>query len=163
MKSIVQWCFSAGAIWPLLQGRNQTIRINDRFFLGGPLNVRGFDYHGAGPHSEGAALGGDCYWASGLHLYTPLPFLYHRENLMSYVRLHYFLNGGNVFNTQSVRSAQTFLSQLTNATRLSCGLGLVLNLMNVARLELNYTVPLWTQAHDRVIKGFQFGVGFTFI
>jgi outer membrane protein assembly factor BamA len=51
----------------------------------------------------GAALGGDCYWATGLHLYTPLPFLYHRENLMSYVRLHYFLNAGNVFNTQSVR------------------------------------------------------------
>jgi hypothetical protein len=73
------------------------------------------------------------------------------------------------------------LSQLTNATRLSCGLGVVLNLMNVARLELNYTLPLWTQVHDRlvysinfkfsirifiifrVIKGFQFGVGFTFI
>ena len=128
MKSIVQWCFSAGAIWPLLQGRNQPIRINDRFFLGGPLNVRGFDYHGAGPHSEGsislfivnamkhtlylpgAALGGDCYWASGLHLYTPLPFLYHRENLMSYVRLHYFLNGGNVFNTQSVRKFAPSLS-----------------------------------------------------
>ncbi len=54
--------------------------------------------------------------------------------------------------------------------------------MNVARLELNYTLPLWTQVHDRlvykinqkkfillffvlsrVIKGFQFGVGFTFI
>lgn len=119
MKSIVQWCLSAGAIWPLLQRRNQTIRINDRFFLGGPLNIRGFDYHGAGPHSDGekknllkflgrnlfhsgAALGGDCYWATGLHLYTPLPFLYHRENLMSYVRLHYFLNAGNVFNIQSI-------------------------------------------------------------
>jgi outer membrane protein insertion porin family len=53
MKSIVQWCLSAGAIWPLLQGRNRSIQINDRFLLGGPLNVRGFDYHGAGPHSEG--------------------------------------------------------------------------------------------------------------
>ncbi len=53
MKSIVQWCLSAGAIWPLLQRRNQTIKINDRFFLGGPLNVRGCDYHGAGPHSDG--------------------------------------------------------------------------------------------------------------
>ncbi|CAF4047827.1 unnamed protein product [Rotaria sp. Silwood2] len=158
LKSVFQWCFSAGAIWPLLQRGNQTIKINDRFFLGGPLNVRGFDYHGAGPHSEGAALGGDCYWATGLHLYTPLPFLYHRENLMSYVRLHYFLNAGNVFNSQSVHSTQSLLSQLTNTTRLSCGLGVVLNLMNVARLELNYTLPLWTQVHDRVIKGFQFGI-----
>jgi outer membrane protein insertion porin family len=114
----------------------------------------------------GAALGGDCYWATGIHLYTPLPFLYHRENLMSYVRLHYFLNAGNVFNIQSVRkylnnsffkinisysdSPQTLFSQLTNATRLSCGLGVVLNLMNVARLELNYSLPLWTQVHDRL-------------
>ncbi len=48
-------------------------------------------------------------------------------------------------------SAQTFFSQLTNATRLSCGLGVVLNLMNVARLELNYTLPLWTQVHDRFV------------
>jgi hypothetical protein len=88
---------------------------------------------------------------------------------MSHVRLHYFLNAGNVFNIQSVRkylsfnlkrliimiyvldSAQSFLSQLTNATRLSCGLGVVLNLMNVARLELNYTLPLWTQVHDRFV------------
>lgn len=120
-KSIFQLCASAGAIWPLFQERQKSIRINDRFFLGGPLNIRGFDHHGAGPHSEGqsiaknvatsifslcrsgAALGGDCYWASGLHFYTPLPFLYHRDNLMSHVRLHYFLNAGNVFNTQSVR------------------------------------------------------------
>jgi hypothetical protein len=48
-------------------------------------------------------------------------------------------------------STQTFISQLTNATRLSCGLGVVLNLMNVARLELNYTLPLWTQVHDRLV------------
>jgi outer membrane protein insertion porin family len=165
MKSIIQWCLSAGAIWPLLSRNNQTIKINDKFFLGGPLNIRGFDYHGVGPHSEGAALGGDCYWATGLHLYTPLPFLYHRENLMSYIRLHYFINAGNVFNIQSISkfsffikiiycffkldSTQTFISQLSNATRLSCGLGVVLNLMNVARLELNYTLPLWTQIHDR--------------
>ena len=57
----------------------------------------------------GAALGGDCYWATGLHLYTPLPFLYHRENLMSYVRLHYFLNAGNVFNIQSISTFEHFL------------------------------------------------------
>lgn len=49
----------------------------------------------------------------------------------------------------SIDSPQTLVSQLTNATRLSCGLGVVLNLMNVARLELNYTLPLWTQLHDR--------------
>lgn len=29
------------------------IRINDRFFLGGPLTLRGFNTKGVGPHSEG--------------------------------------------------------------------------------------------------------------
>lgn len=48
-------------------------------------------------------------------------------------------------------STQTLISQLSNATRLSCGVGVVLNLMNVARLELNYTLPLWTQVHDRFV------------
>jgi len=33
--------------------RNENISINDKFFLGGPLNLRGFSNRGAGPHSEG--------------------------------------------------------------------------------------------------------------
>ena len=32
---------------------NTEIRINDRFFLGGPLTLRGFTTKGVGPHSEG--------------------------------------------------------------------------------------------------------------
>jgi len=47
------------------------------------------------------------------------------------------------------------ISQFTNATRLSCGFGVVLNLMNVARLELNYTLPLWKQTQDRFVKLFK--------
>ena len=34
-------------------GRNQNIRLNDRFFLGGPLSLRGFTMRGAGPHKDG--------------------------------------------------------------------------------------------------------------
>ena len=43
-------------------------------FPGGPLSVRGFDLRGIGPSSDGNSLGGSLYWASGLHLYAPLPF-----------------------------------------------------------------------------------------
>lgn len=32
---------------------NEEIRINDRFFLGGPLTLRGFNARGVGPHSDG--------------------------------------------------------------------------------------------------------------
>ena len=186
MKSIIQWCFSAGAIWPLLQGRNQTIRINDRFFLGGPLNVRGFDYHGAGPHSEGStrrftvnAMKNTSFFQVRLSAVIvighrvfictrPFPFyttakiscptfVFITFSTVEMYSIHSpFVSSLSLYHSSMPStgylcsgSTQTFLSQLTNATRLSCGLGLVLNLMNVARLELNYTVPLWTQAHDR--------------
>lgn len=36
---------------------NTEIRINDRFFLGGPLTLRGFNTKGVGPHSEGESSG----------------------------------------------------------------------------------------------------------
>ena len=43
------------------------IRINDRFFLGGPLTLRGFNLKGVGPHSDGE-------WYIGTHrLGTPFP------------------------------------------------------------------------------------------
>ena len=32
---------------------NEKILINDRYFLGGPLNLRGFTNRGAGPHTDG--------------------------------------------------------------------------------------------------------------
>lgn len=34
-------------------GNENNLRINDRFFLGGPLTLRGFSTRGAGPHKEG--------------------------------------------------------------------------------------------------------------
>ena len=53
---------------------SKVITMGDHFYLGGPLNVRGFEMRGLGPSSEGNAVGGLMYWAAGLHLYTPLPF-----------------------------------------------------------------------------------------
>ena len=52
---------------------SKTVTVADKFFLGGPLNLRGFDMRGVGPSSDGNAVGGTAYWAAGLHLYTPLP------------------------------------------------------------------------------------------
>lgn len=80
---------------------NTEIRINDRFFLGGPLTLRGFNTKGVGPHSEGNALGGDVYWASGLHLYTPLPFRPGKGGFGDFFRSHFFVNAGNVYNIQT--------------------------------------------------------------
>merc|ERR1712215_402501 len=63
----LQGSFNGGLLKDL-QG-DKTFNISDHFFLGGPLNIRGFDTRGIGPSSDGNALGGTLYWASGLHLY----------------------------------------------------------------------------------------------
>lgn len=74
------------------------ISIADHFFLGGPLNVRGFDMRGCGPRYDGNAVGGEVYWAAALHVYTPLPFISGSKSFGNLFRLHGFINGGNLSN-----------------------------------------------------------------
>lgn len=64
--------------------------IADRFYLGGPTSVRGFSMHSVGPQSEGDYLGGEAYWAGGLHLYTPLPFRPGQGGFGELFRTHFF-------------------------------------------------------------------------
>lgn len=52
----------------------------------------------------GNALGGDVYWASGLHLYTPLPFRPGKGGFGDFFRSHFFVNAGNVYNIQTGRN-----------------------------------------------------------
>lgn len=47
---------------------------------------------------SGDYLGGDAYWAGGLHLYTPLPFRTTRGGFADLFRTHFFLNAGNLCN-----------------------------------------------------------------
>ena len=50
---------------------------------------------GIGPHDSGYSLGGEAYWAAGLHLYHPLPFLHGSINEI--LKTHLFLTAGNLF------------------------------------------------------------------
>lgn len=79
--------------------------IADRFYLGGPTSVRGFSMHSIGPQSEGDYLGGEAYWAGGLHLYTPLPFRPGQGGFGELFRTHFFLNAGNLCNLNYGESA----------------------------------------------------------
>lgn len=72
--------------------------IADHFFLGGPLNLRGFDIRGCGPRYDGNSIGGEIYWAGALHIYTPLPFRPGRNSFGDLFRLHGFVNAGNLSN-----------------------------------------------------------------
>ena len=135
----------------------------DRFFIGGPISVRGFEMRGLGPSSENCSLGGLTYWAAGLHLYSPLPLLRRSPSwsgLLDLFRFHMLANAGNLMSDQQL---PTSLDQAVRDFRLTSGLGLAFKLGGIARIELNYCVPLRTQRSDKPAPGFQFGVGIDFL
>ena len=49
---------------------------------------------GMGPRSQGFSLGGEAYWANGLHLYCPLP--YTSGEFFRRIRIHSFATSGNL-------------------------------------------------------------------
>ncbi|EHB09783.1 Sorting and assembly machinery component 50-like protein [Heterocephalus glaber] len=124
--------------------------IADRFYLGGPTSVRGFSMHSIGPQSEGDYLGGEAYWAGGLHLYTPLPFRPGQGGFGELFRTHFFLNAGNLCNLNYGEGPRAHIRKLAECIRWSYGAGIVLRLGNIARLELNYCIPMGVQRGDRV-------------
>ncbi|XP_012673138.2 sorting and assembly machinery component 50 homolog A [Clupea harengus] len=137
--------------------------IADRFYLGGPTSVRGFSMYSIGPQSEGDYLGGEAYWAGGVHLYTPLPFRPGRGGFGDLFRTHFFLNAGNLCNLNYGEGPRAHLKKLAECIRWSYGAGIVLRLGNIARLELNYCIPMGVQTGDRICDGVQFGAGIRFL
>ncbi|KAM7317441.1 hypothetical protein ACRRTK_023743 [Alexandromys fortis] len=137
--------------------------IADRFYLGGPTSVRGFSMHSIGPQSEGDYLGGEAYWAGGLHLYTPLPFRPGQGGFGELFRTHFFLNAGNLCNLNYGEGPKAHIRKLAECIRWSYGAGIVLRLGNIARLELNYCIPMGVQTGDRICDGVQFGAGIRFL
>uniref|UniRef100_A0A668ARS8 Sorting and assembly machinery component 50 homolog, like n=1 Tax=Myripristis murdjan TaxID=586833 RepID=A0A668ARS8_9TELE len=144
--SVLSASLWGGMLYPL---GGQPSCIADRFYLGGPTSVRGFGMYSIGPQSEGDYLGGEAYWAGGLHLYTPLPFRPGKGGFGDLFRTHFFLNAGNLCNLNYGDGPRAHLQKLAECIRWSYGAGIVLRLGNIARLELNYCVPMGVQSGDR--------------
>jgi outer membrane protein insertion porin family len=132
------------------KGSPSEILISDRFFLGGPLMMRGWNSRLVGPFSQGDSIGGDLFFAGGFHLTFPFPKL-----SKSGVRGHLFSNVGNVSQMKSG------LENLFADSRLSVGVGLIIPLMN-ARLEINYVLPVLKQNTDSLNR-FHWGIGLEFV
>ncbi|KAH4939150.1 hypothetical protein HBI67_065980 [Parastagonospora nodorum] len=155
-----------GLIYPLaLPGQNQPqgSRINDRFILGGPNNVRGFRLAGLGPHDGSDAVGGDVYAAGGASLLLPVP----RVGKDTPLRLQAFINGGRLLSLKGQKGQQTSLSQtfasLTDELpSVAAGIGLVYA-HPIARFEINFSLPLVVRAREESRKGLSFGVGIEFL
>lgn len=60
-----------GYLYPLEEGKD--INVSDRFYVGGPLSVRGFKMGGIGARDGNDALGGNVFYAAGVSLTSPIP------------------------------------------------------------------------------------------
>lgn len=166
--------FRAGLLYPLGLGtdrKTQLSRINDRFQLGGPTDVRGFKLSGLGPREGSDSLGGDVYAAGSANLFMPLP----RLGAEKPVRLQAFVNAGRLLALQkpqggSPRSPQEVresvahtISELANGLpSTAAGVGIVYA-HPVARFELNFSLPLVLRKGEEGRKGLQLGIGISFL
>lgn len=163
-----------GVLYPLSLGNGNKpclSRINDRFQLGGPTDVRGFRLSGLGPRDGSDAIGGDLYAAGGLSLLFPLP----RVAPTTPLRIQAFINGGRLVamtgtgKKESMNGEQTaesfkraLLELRSGLPSFAAGLGLVYA-HPAARFELNLSLPLVLRKGEEGRKGLSFGVGVSFL
>lgn len=174
--------FRCGLLYPLpmgysIGGKTSPSRLNDRFQLGGPTDVRGFKIGGLGPRDGADAVGGDVFAAGSVNMLLPLP----RSGPSSPLRFQVFANGGRLvalknkgkskesgegtsLDSKAVKDGmKAALSELTNGLpSLAAGFGLVYA-HPVARFELNFSLPLVMRRGEEGRKGLQVGVGINFL
>ncbi|KAI1157712.1 outer membrane protein, OMP85 family [Nemania serpens] len=171
----------AGLLYPLPLsfgfGGASPSRLNDRFTLGGPTDVRGFSLGGLGPRDGANALGGDVFAAGSVNMLLPLP----KVGPHSPFRIQLFANGGRsvAMKNKSKRNdtvsgqhmtASSVLSGMASAAKevgnglpsIAAGVGLVYA-HPVARFELNFSLPLVMRQGEESRKGLQVGVGIDFL
>lgn len=158
--TVIQGALSGGWMKPV--DSTKSVFICDRFFLGGPMTLRGFKNRAVGPHVDGNFIGGMMYWAGALHLYSPLPFRPKAGGLGEFIRTHVFVNAGNLGDFDI--SKGNWLNELAATSRVAYGVGIVMRIGHMARIELNYVIPVYFHDSDSIIdKNVQFGIGLHFL
>ena len=123
----------------------------ENFFGGGPGSVRGFEARSIGPRdSEDDPLGGNLFYAGGIELLFPPPFMKDTES----VRLAAFIDAGAVIDTDQ--------SDYFESTELRYSVGLGASWLSpVGALTVSFGVPFNADDEDDEEK-FQFSFGSTF-
>lgn len=132
-------------------GRSDRVPLFDRFFLGGISSLRGYKYHGVGPHVDDEPVGGNTMWYGTVEYSLPVAPALER------LRFAVFYDIGMVY--QDAYSFDTLPGQ--RAYNDNWGVGLRLNIPRLGPLRLDYGIPI---THDRDASGsgrFQFSVGFS--
>jgi outer membrane protein insertion porin family len=137
---------------------SSTSYILDRFFIGGPNDVRSFTLNGLGPKNYNSSVGGDVFLNGGISLVSPIPFL--KNNVESGFRIHNFVNFGKLVPMEG--GIKSTISQLKCQYSVSYGIGILFN-HPMARFELNFVLPLAVHDRDYTRKGLQYGIGVSFL
>lgn len=140
----------------LLNGLALKSNILDRFHIGGPNDVRSFHLNGLGPKDQNSSVGGDCFLNGGISLLSHIP----KTPADSNFKIINYLNFGKLANLDS--SFSKTIKQFTSGYSVSAGLGILYN-HPMARFELNFGLPIVAHANDHIRKGFQYGVGVSFL
>lgn len=165
-----------GVLCPLtLSGSDKPTqsRLNDRFQLGGPTDVRGFRLSGLGPRDGQDAVGGDVFAAGGASLLFPVPGMGKETPL----RVQTFINGGRLLalkdtakGKETGMDSRDVLESVKSTVKdlavglPSCAAGVGLVYAHpVARFELNFSLPLVMRKGEEGRKGVSFGVGLDFL
>lgn len=155
------WHTSAGggctlSLWGsfgLLQALNGDVsRYFDRFFLGGPLSLRGFRSRGVGPvlgarDEVRSAKGGEAMLVLGASVSRPLPLPPNLKRLVD-ARFEVFGNMGNNVSPPGGASVLTALQPLVANMRTAVGMGFIFPTA-LGRLEISVSKALVHYKEDR--------------
>jgi outer membrane protein insertion porin family len=155
-RMVLSLALRGGIMFALSEKPSTFPRANDRFYLGGPLSLRGFKYGGVGPRIMGNSLGGSAYNAVGIDFTFPLPYL-----PIDYIRGHLFFNSGSLVPIDSDNLAQNKFDFFKNPSS-SIGFGIIARFTSF-RFEANYCIPVRSTITDSLKPGVQFGVGMHFM
>ncbi|KAM3724617.1 SAM50-like protein [Dirofilaria immitis] len=132
---------------------HRSLHLLDRLYIGGPHDVRGFNWNTIGGRADSSSCVGGATSAVGvLHIYRPL---FPPEMLFA----HAFVAGGAVASADSRHR----LRDMSDVLRVSAGLGLTFLIKNFVRIELNYVIPLRYLPGDHCAASFQMGAGLNFL
>ncbi|RCK58133.1 Sorting assembly machinery subunit [Candida viswanathii] len=142
-----------GVLFPL----GEKSSLLDRFYIGGPNDVRSFVLNGLGPKDYNSCIGGDLFLNGGVSLVSDIP-KYKESNF----KIHNFVNFGKLMPMDKSIGLAGNIKNLTNEFSVSYGIGILFN-HPMARFELNFVLPLVTQEKDILRKGIQYGIGVSFL
>lgn len=124
---------------------NQDVRINDRFFLGGGNNFRGFNYAGVGPRdkTDNNSLGGNRYYRGTSEVRFPLGFG-KEMGLFGAV----FVDVGSLYKVDVDKRDEIWDS---SSLRSSYGMGIGFT-SPMGPIRVHWAVPMSKESYDREKK-----------